>query len=65
MRNIIWDFEFLYDMVRKGGPVAVLGGIAAIVLGLLFAKLIMVVVGAIVIFTVCVDYVIRLISGKT
>ena len=64
MRNIFIELEFIHDTLQKHGPVAALGGIVAVGLGLILARLEMILAGAIVIFVVAVDFVIMLFLGN-
>jgi len=64
MRNIIWDIEFVFDVIRKGGPYALLGGVVAIVGGLLLSKPLMLLVGGVLIIAVGLDYVIALFQKR-
>ena len=63
MRSIHYDFQFLFGILQENRPTAFLGGIAAIVAGLLLGKWFMVVVGGFVILVVSLEYVITLIFG--
>ena len=64
MRNIIWDFEFVYNILRENRPVAALGGVAAVAAGLILGRLGMVLVGAFVTLVVAVEFVISLLFGN-
>ena len=64
MRNVIWDLEFIYDMLRKTGPVVALGGILVIVVGFLLGKYSMIIAGSIVTLVAVIDYVIFFFVGK-
>jgi hypothetical protein len=62
-RSFSWDLDFLHEMLRKGAPVAVLGGVAAITFGFLLDKPSMILVGGIVLLVVSVDYIISHLFG--
>lgn len=64
MRNIIYELEFIHDSLQKHGPVAALGGVVVLALGLLSGRLEMMLAGGIVIFVVAVDFVILLVFGN-
>jgi len=64
MRNIIYELEFIHDSLKKHGPVAALGGIVVLVLGLIFGRLEMVLAGSFVIFVVACDFVIVRLFGN-
>ncbi len=64
MRNVIWDLEFIYDMLRKSGPVVALGGILVIVIGFILSINSMVITGSIVTLVAVIDYVIFFFVGK-
>lgn len=55
MRHLIKDFHFLYEMLERGGPVALLGGAVAIGLGFLLAKPVIIVIGAIILLLASAD----------
>ena len=59
MRHLIKDFHFLYEMLERGGPVALLGGAVAIVLGFLFGKTLIIVIGAIIVLLASADIVFK------
>ena len=68
MRNILWDLTFIYDILQKNWPIAAVGGITVLALGLGFGRLSMVITGAIVLFVVIVDLLILLVlkmRGRT
>ena len=64
MRNIIYELEFVHDSLQKHGPVAALGGIVVLALGLSFGRLEMMLAGGFVIFVVAVDFVVARLFGK-
>ncbi len=64
MRNIIYELEFIHDSLQKRAPIAALGGIVVIALGLIFGKLAMVVAGALVTLLVFVDFVVARLFGN-
>ena len=60
MRNIIWELEFIHETLKKASPVAVLGGIVVLALGLIFGSVGMVLAGAFVALVGAVEFVIKL-----
>lgn len=63
MRSIVYDFQFLYEILQENRAKAFLGGIAAIAAGLILGKMFMVLVGAFVILVVSIEYVITRLFG--
>jgi hypothetical protein len=53
-----WDLEFIHDMVTTGAPVAVIGALAAIAFGLILDKPSMIIVGALILLVISVDYIV-------
>jgi len=64
MRNVIWDIEFIYDTLRRGGLYAIGGGFVAMIFGFVLDRMGMVAVGGIVTVLGAVDYVVTSLLGK-
>lgn len=64
MRNIMYDLQFIYDSLHQRAPVAALGGIVVLILGLIFGRSSMVLAGSFVIFVVACDFVIVRLFGN-
>lgn len=58
MRNVIWDLEFIYDTLRRGGLYAIGGGFVAMIFGFILDKMGMIAVGGIVTVLGAIDYVV-------
>lgn len=63
MRSVIYDFQFLYEILQENRLKVFLGGLAAIAAGLVLGEMSMVLVGAFVILVVSVEYVITRLFG--
>ena len=64
MRNIIWDLEFIHEILKRNRPVAALGGVAVIGVGFALGRWGMVAAGAFVTLVVAVEFILSLIFGE-
>ena len=55
------ELGFVYDALKKGGPLAALAGLAVLAMGLLFGKIVMVLAGGFVALLCSADYLFTLI----
>jgi hypothetical protein len=63
MRNIIWEFEFIHEILKRNRPVAALGGVAVLGVGLALGRWEMLAAGAFVTLVVAVEFFLSLIFG--
>jgi hypothetical protein len=64
MRNIIWDLEFVHEILKKASQVAILGGLAALAAGLVLGKISMVLAGAFVTLVGSVEFVLSFLGKR-
>jgi hypothetical protein len=59
-----WDLDFIHDILHENASYAALGGLAAIGFGYLLGMPSMIIVGAIVLLVVAVDYILYRIGSR-
>lgn len=62
MRNIIYELEFIHEFLKERSPVAMLGGIVVLALGLILGRVEMVLAGIFVALVGSIEYVIMRLS---
>ena len=63
-RSFAWDLNFIHDTLRTSAPVAVVGGLAAIVAGFVLVKQSMILIGAFVLLVISADYIVYHLFGS-